>query len=54
MSYLEYLVRRYIFDIVQVMFLPMVHTHKDIDQAFSTTWRRLKVHDGITLAEMHE
>ena len=53
LSYLEALVWWGVFDTVEVGFLPIGHTHCDIDQAFSSTSDRLKYHDAITLADLH-
>ena len=53
MSYLEFLVARNVFDVVEVSFLPVGHTHEDIDQAFSCTPCRLKVNNAITLHDLH-
>lgn len=53
MAYIEFLVHKKAFDTVEVGFLPVGHTHTDIDQAFSTTSRRLRTHDAITLSDMH-
>ncbi len=52
-SYVECLVRWKVFKEVEVAFLPVGHTHEDIDQAFSTTSARLSVNDAITLNDMH-
>ena len=53
LGYCEYLVAHSVFDSVEVGFLPVGHTHEDIDQAFSQTSSRLRVHDAITLSDMH-
>lgn len=52
-SYLEALVRKGVFKEVFVGFLPLGHTHKDIDQVFSRTAERLRSNDAITLHDMH-
>lgn len=52
LSYIEYLIRRGIFDVVEVGFLPVGHTHSDVDKAFSTTADRLRYHDAVTLNNM--
>ena len=52
MSYLDALVRWGVFDEIEVGFLPVGHTHCDIDQAFSSTSNRLRTHDAITLEDM--
>ncbi len=52
LSYLEALIRWYVFDCVEIGFLPIGHTHCDVDQAFSSTSERLKYHDAITLPDL--
>ena len=54
MSYFDALIRWGVFDEIQVGFLPVGHTHCDIDQAFSSTSSRLETHDAVTLEDMHE
>ena len=53
LSYLEALVIWKVFDIVEAGFLPVGHTHCDIDQAFSSTSDRLRYHKAVTLADLH-
>lgn len=53
-SFLEFLILAEVFDEVEVGFLPVGHTHEDIDQAFSCTADQLRSNDAITLGEMHE
>ncbi len=53
LSYMESLVRWKLFKEVEVAFLPVGHTHEDIDQAFSTTSNRLRQNNAITLPELH-
>lgn len=53
MAYLELLVAKHVFDRVECGFLPVGHTHEDIDQAFSSTSGRLKVTNAITLSDLH-
>lgn len=53
LGYIECLVRWHLFKEVEVSFLPVGHTHEDIDQAFSTTSKRLNQHDAITLRDLH-
>lgn len=53
MGYLEMLVSACVFDSVECGFLPVGHTHEDVDQAFSSTSSRLRTHDAITLADLH-
>lgn len=40
-----------VFPNVEVSFLPVWHSHKAIDQAFSRTLRRLQIMDAITLSD---
>lgn len=51
-GFLEYLVHHGVFKHIFVGFLPVGHTHEDIDQAFSRTADRLRSNDAITLADM--
>lgn len=51
-AYIESLVRWKLFHEVEVGFLPVGHTHEDIDQAFSTTSARLRVHEAVTLNDL--
>ncbi len=51
-SYVESLIRWKIFKEIEVSFLPVGHTHEDIDQAFSTTSGRLNNHDAVTLQDL--
>lgn len=52
MAYLESLVSWGMFKEVIAAFLPVGHTHEDIDQAFSCTSRRLRTNDAITLEDL--
>ena len=52
-SYLESLIRWKLFDEIVVGFLPVGHTHEDIDQTFSRTSERLRCNDAITLSDLH-
>lgn len=52
-SFLECLVQWGVFDEVIVGFLPVGHTHEDIDQTFSRTSERLRNRDAITLSDLH-
>lgn len=54
LAYVECLVRWKVFKQIDVSFLPIGHTHEDIDQAFSTTSKRLQVHDAITLRDLQD
>lgn len=51
-SYVEALVGWGVFEKVYVSFLPIGHTHADIDQAFSCTSRRLRNYDAVTMEEL--
>lgn len=53
MAYLEFLVANSVFSCVEAGFLPVGHTHEDIDQAFSRTSTRLRVTNAITLTDLH-
>lgn len=53
MGYFEMLVAHSVFDSVEAGFLPVGHTHEDVDQAFSQTSARLRVHNAITLEDIH-
>lgn len=53
MSYMEFLVSARVFDVVECGFLPVGHTHEDIDQAFSQTSTRLRSNNAITLQDLH-
>lgn len=52
-AYLESLVEVGLFNEVLVGFLPVGHTHEDIDQSFSTTSTRLRTAQAITLSDLH-
>ena len=54
LGYIEMLVAIGVVGEVQVSFLPIGHTHSDIDQTFSCTSRRLKANDAITLKDLHD
>ncbi len=53
LSYIECLVLWNVFKEIEVSFLPVGHTHEDIDQAFSTTSARLNSNNAITLQDLH-
>lgn len=53
-AYVESLVQWRVFMEVFVSFLPLGHTHSDIDQAFSRTAVRLRHNNAITLEDLHE
>lgn len=52
-AFLECLVAWKVFEEVHASFLPVGHTHSDIDQSFSCTSRRLRTNDAITLSDLH-
>lgn len=52
-AYMESLLRWKLFDEIVVAFLPVGHTHEDIDQTFSRTSDRLRCNDAITLEDLH-
>lgn len=51
-SYVECLVAWGVFTEVHVSFLPIGHTHADIDQTFSCTSRRLRNTEAITMTDL--
>ena len=51
-SYLELLVANGVFKEIQVSFLPIGHTHADIDQSFSAISSHLRQNNAITLDDM--
>lgn len=53
MSYFEYLISARAFDLIEVGFLPVVHTHEDMYQCFSQTSARLCRHNAVALAGIH-
>ncbi|MEM9681301.1 MAG: hypothetical protein AAF901_13340, partial [Bacteroidota bacterium] len=53
MAHLECLVSWGLFESIEVGFLPIGHTHEDIDQAFSATSKRLRSNNAITLEDLH-
>lgn len=52
MAYFEMLVALGVFETVEISFLPVGHTHTDIDQAFSAVSRRLRFVDSVTMADL--
>ena len=52
MGYFQSLVHLGVFKFVQISFLPIGHTHADIDQAFSSISTRLNGEDAHTLEEL--
>ena len=53
-GYLSYLVQCGIFNMIEVSFLPVGHTHEDIDQFFSRIAIYLHYHNAITENELTE
>lgn len=53
MAFIECLVAWSVFEEVEVGFLPVGHTHEDIDQSFSSTSARLRSNNAVTLQELH-
>jgi len=54
LGYLESLVSWGVFVEVHASFLPLGHTHSDIDQLFSRTATRLHTHSAVTLSDLHD
>ncbi len=52
MGYFEMLVARGIVKDVYVSFLPVGHTHEDIDQVFSRTSAHLRCHNAVTISDL--
>jgi len=52
-SYVECLVAWGVFVEVHVSFLPIGHTHSDIDQTFSCTSKRLASNTAVTIDDLH-
>ena len=52
LSYLESFVGLGVFNDVQASFLPVGHTHEDIDQVFSSLGRHLRTTDAHTMTEL--
>ena len=50
-SYLSLLVEIGMFDLIKMSFLPVGHTHEDIDQAFSRIALHLNKNDAIIMDE---
>lgn len=50
---LQYLVALQVFEIVEVGFGPLGHTHDSVDKCISQTSDRLRYHDTITLWNFH-
>ena len=54
LGYLCWLAKRGIFKEIYLSFLPVGHTHSDIDQAFSRTSLALRSHDAPSRVELYE
>jgi hypothetical protein len=52
LGYLSWLVQRRVFDEIQLSFLPVGHTHEDIDQMFSRIAIQLRTHNAVDLEEL--
>jgi hypothetical protein len=52
-GWLGYLVFRGVFNHIVVSFLPVGHTHEDIDQVFSRLSVYLACHDALNMAQLH-
>lgn len=53
-GYLSWLVERKIFDQIELSFLPVGHTHEDIDQMFSRIALALRQHGARDINELHK
>jgi hypothetical protein len=53
-GFLGYLIQQGVFKSIVLSFLPVGHTHEDIDQVFSRLSVYLACHDAITMEELHE
>ena len=54
MGYLSLLVHRKVFKEIEISFLPVGHTHEDIDQLFGTIASTLKSRSAVTLKRFHK
>lgn len=52
-AYLERLIAWRLFTEIEVGFVPISHTHEDIDQAFSKTFNRLRSNEASTRSDLH-
>jgi len=52
LSYVEFLVSMGVFLEATVAFLPIGHTHEDIDQLFSRTATHLRIRDAVTIEDL--
>ena len=53
LAYLSYLIQCNVFDQIELSFLPVGHTHIDIDQLFSTFPKYLLGENAITINQLH-
>ena len=53
-GYLAFLVQKRVFETIELTFLPVGHTHEDIDQMFSRFAVWLRAHSAHTLADFFE
>ena len=53
-TYLSYLIKCKIFNKIEISFLPVGHTHEDIDQLFSRISTYIEYRDIITMNDMFE
>jgi len=54
LAYLSWLVQRGVFETIELSFLPVGHTHEDIDQLFSRLAVYLRGHDAIDRTMLYE
>lgn len=54
LSYLNWLVQRKIFQEIYVSFLPVGHTHEDIDAFFGNLYIRFRANDAPSLSAFHD
>ena len=52
LGYLCYLIKCKVFKKIELSFLPVGHTHEDVDQMFSRFSVYLKGHDSITMNDL--
>jgi hypothetical protein len=53
LGWLGYLIERGVFQYIVVSFLPVGHTHEDIDQVFSRLSVYLACHDALNMEQLH-
>mgnify|MGYP001568344885 CR=1 FL=1 len=54
LAYLAYLVKQRMFSEVELSFLPVGHTHEDVDQMFSKFSAYFRGHNCLTINQMKE